>query len=128
MAEKETKNEPKDLIEATPEELLELEKEVVEEIETLGKKDKEEDTPIISSWVPKTKLGKAVKAGKEKNIDKILSDGKKILEAEIVDALLPIEADLILIGQAKGKFGVGRRRAWRQTQKKTMEGNVMPFS
>jgi len=35
---------------------------------------------------------------------------------------------MILIGQAKGKFGGGKRRAWRQTQKKTKEGNVLTFS
>ena len=32
------------------------------------------------------------------------------------------------IGQAKGKFGGGKRRAWRQTQRKTKEGNVPTFS
>jgi small subunit ribosomal protein S5 len=39
-----------------------------------------------------------------------------------------VQSDLILIGQAKGKFGGGKRRAWRQTQKKTQEGNVLSFS
>ena len=50
------------------------------------------------------------------------------MEFEIVDFLLDIKKDLALIGQAKGKFGGGKRRAWRQTQKKTMEGNVATFS
>ena len=53
---------------------------------------------------------------------------KKIMEPEIVDLLIKLETDLLLIGQAKGKFGGGKRRAWRQTQKKTMEGNVVSFS
>ena len=123
MAEKETRNEPKDMIEAVPEELEKLDIEVVEEID---KKEKSQE--VVSSWAPKTRLGKLVKEGKEKDIDKILESGKKILEAEIVDSLLPLESDLILIGQAKGKFGGGKRRAWRQTQKKTMEGNVLSFS
>ncbi|MFH1802588.1 MAG: 30S ribosomal protein S5 [archaeon] len=142
MAEKETKNEPKDLIEAVPEEIEKLEKEteseekesedkeVVKEVERgmrrLNREEKTQDT--IASWVPKTKLGKLVKEGKEKDIDKILQTGKKILESEIVDKLLAVETDLILIGQAKGKFGGGKRRAWRQTQKKTKEGNVLSFS
>ena len=39
-----------------------------------------------------------------------------------------IKSDLISIGQAKGKFGGGKRRAWRQTQRKTKEGNVPSFS
>src|SRR3989338_8278676 len=60
----------------------------------------------LESWIPKTKLGKLVKTGNEKDIDKILEQDKKILEPEIVDALLVgIESDLLLIGQAKGKFG-----------------------
>ena len=132
MAEKETKNEPKDLIEAVPEELEKIEievvaeKEVTEGIKRLDRQDRSQDA--VASWAPKTRLGKLVKEGKEKDIDKILKSGKKILESEIVDKLLPLESDLIAIGQAKGKFGGGKRRAWRQTQKKTKEGNVLSFS
>jgi small subunit ribosomal protein S5 len=90
-----------------------------------GEKTKEE---IISAWEPKTELGKEVKDGKIKNIDEILDSNKKILESEIVDSLLNIKTDLISIGQAKGKFGGGKRRAWRQTQRKTKEGNIPTFS
>lgn len=131
MAEKETRNEPKDLVEATPEEIKELEQEVkeIEEVApAFARRERENEGVNLSAWAPKTALGKMVKAGKEKDIDKILSHGKKILESEIVDSLLNIETDLLLVGQAKGKFGGGKRRAWRQTQKKTMEGNVLSFS
>lgn len=83
---------------------------------------------ILAAWVPKTKLGKDVKDGKVKNIDDILDADKKILEESIVDSLVNIESDLILIGQSKGKFGGGKRRAWRQTQRITREGGVMTFS
>jgi small subunit ribosomal protein S5 len=41
---------------------------------------------------------------------------------------LHLKSDLLLIGQSKGKFGGGKRRAWRQTQKKTAEGNVPTFA
>jgi small subunit ribosomal protein S5 len=141
MAEKDLKNKPKGIIEATPEEV----EKVAEKIAIL---EKTEDLPIeikperlsreqiekarqkeaVASWVPKTALGRLVKSGKERNIDKILAEHKKIIEPEIVDSVLNIETDLLLIGQAKGKFGGGKRRAWRQTQKKTMEGNVTSFS
>ena len=47
---------------------------------------------------------------------------------EIKTELKSSRNDLLLIGQAKGKFGGGKRRAWRQTQKKTKEGNVLTFS
>jgi len=134
MAEKETVNEPKDLVEPVPEEVEKLEKEEEEVKEAsskeLSKEEKEKHIAeqALDSWVPKTQLGKLVKSGQIKDIDKILEEGKKILEPQIVDKLLPLESDLILMGQAKGKFGGGKRRAWRQTQKKTQEGNILSFS
>ena len=83
---------------------------------------------IIENWIPKTYLGKEVKNGKIKKIDEIFEKNLKILEPEIVDFLIVnLEFDLIRIGQAKGKFGGGKRRPWRQTQKKTAEGNVPTF-
>ena len=39
-----------------------------------------------------------------------------------------MESDLLMIGQSKGKFGGGSRRVFRQTQKKTKEGNKPKFS
>jgi len=80
----------------------------------------------LDSWKPKTLLGRLVKEKKIKNIDEILD--KRILEEQIVESLLTLESDLLLIGQSKGKFGGGKRRAWKQTQRKTMEGNVPRFS
>jgi len=147
MAEKETTHEPKDLVEAVPEEIEKLEE---KEIEFEGKEEgakpeeikskkqtfaemkaqriAESEKRALESWVPKTNLGRLVKDGKIKSVDEILSRGDKILESEIVDLLLNLKIDLLAIGQAKGKFGGGKRRAWRQTQRKTMEGNVITFS
>lgn len=82
----------------------------------------------ITSWVPKTKLGKEVKERKIKSIDEILDSKRKILEEQIVDMLLNLKSDLISIGHSRGKFGGGKRRAWRQTQRKTKEGNIPTFS
>ena len=79
-------------------------------------------------WNPVTELGKKVKKGEITDIEEVFNKGYKILEAEIVDTLLPgLEEDLLLIGQAKGKFGGGQRRIFRQTQKKTREGNKIKF-
>lgn len=136
MAKKETKNAPKELVEALPEEVSKLDKELevseeLEEVERLSESDSarlDKEERDIGSWAHKTKLGLLVKSGKEKDLDKILESGKKILEPEIVDFLLNLETDLLLVGQAKGKFGGGKRRAWRQTQRKTKEGNVLTFS
>src|SRR3989338_1096974 len=79
-------------------------------------------------WKPLTSLGKKVKAGQITDIDQVLDSGEVLLEPEIVDLLLPnLEEDLLLVGQAKGKFGGGQRRIFRQTQKKTREGNKIKF-
>ena len=82
----------------------------------------------LSNWKPKTALGLKVKERQIINIDEILGESLRILEPEIVDALLATENDLLMIGQSKGKFGGGARRIFRQTQKKTMEGNKPKFS
>mgnify|MGYP001582142634 CR=1 FL=1 len=79
-------------------------------------------------WAPKTRLGLDVKNKKITSLDKILEKKMKILEPEIVDTLINLKSDLLSIGQSKGKFGGGKRRAWRQTQRKTEEGNVPTFS
>jgi small subunit ribosomal protein S5 len=115
----------KDVIEqkepVAPEEVIEDFEKVVAEIP--------KQKPQIEAWKPRTSLGKKVKAGEVKNIDEVLDAGEEILESEIVDVLLPnLESDLLLIGQSKGKFGGGQRRVFKQTQKKTSEGNRPKFS
>ena len=82
----------------------------------------------VETWKPKTELGKRVKNGEITNIDQILDAGMRVMEPEIVDILLPeMSIELLMIGQAKGKFGGGARRTFRQTQKKTAEGNKPSF-
>lgn len=114
---------------------------IIEELEAAEKAGKKisEDSIIqetertaeqiaLDRWTPKTELGRKVKAGKIKNIDEILDKGLKILEPEIADSLLLLRTELLNTGQAKGKFGGGKRRTWRQTQKKTEDGNIVTFS
>ena len=134
MAKKEIEKteEPLDEYAEVPEEVLdradleELEK-IKKESERKGSIKDYRDKPS-ESWEPKTKLGREVKSGEIKNIDDILNAKREILEPEISDYLLSLKSDLISIGQSKGKFGGGKRRAWRQTQRKTEEGNVPTFS
>lgn len=102
--------------------------EAIEEVQDREEKIAEKIQVDLASWKPQTELGKQVKAGQINDIDQILDSGKNILEAEIVDALLPhLETELLLIGQSKGKFGGGQRRVFKQTQKKTNEGNKPSF-
>jgi len=92
-------------------------------------KTAEETFEQLELWKPKTHLGKKVKEGKITDIKDIISSGQKIMESEVVDTLIQnLESELMLSGQSKGKFGGGRRRIFRQTQKKTAEGNKPIFS
>lgn len=90
------------------------------------KRDKEFN---VEEWKPKTATGRKVKSGEIASLATILDMGEKILEPGIVDALLKnLQSDLLMIGQSKGKFGGGKRSIWRQTQKKSMEGNKPSFA
>jgi small subunit ribosomal protein S5 len=98
---------------------------------TSGRRPQQSRRPKVEShvWEPKTQLGKKVKDGQITDIAEILEEGTMILEPEIVDYLLTNnESDLLLIGQSKGKFGGGARRVFKQTQKKTREGNKPQFA
>jgi len=81
-----------------------------------------------TSWTPKTELGKFVKEGKIKSVEDILKSGNRVMESEIIDMLVTnLSSDFLEIGQSKGKFGGGKSSIWKQTQKKTAEGNKPKF-
>ncbi len=96
----------------------------IEKGETEGEKEEEKKILDISAgiqiakgrrgefilWKPVTELGKLVASGAITSIDEVLDSGKKILEPEIVDKLVPnLKNELILIGGRRGKGG-GRQR------------------
>jgi len=102
-------------------------KEIIKELSREEQKEARRVEEEQAVWNPKTKTGKEVKEGKITDIDEVLEKGK-ILEHQIVDKLLSLRNDLIAIGQSKGKFGGGKRRVWKQTQKKSAEGNIPNFA
>ena len=103
-------------------EVKELEEVIVEEVKKKGAFEK-------AAWKPKTSLGKKVKSGEIIDMSYILDQRIKILEPEIVETLLPgMQTDLLMVGQSKGKFGGGQKRIFKQTQKKTQEGNKPKFA
>lgn len=82
-----------------------------------------EEIPEIERWVPKTSLGKAVMEGKITSMDEILESGRKIMEPEISDKLLPeLKNELILIGGRTGKGGGKKRIPVRITAKMHQSG------
>lgn len=104
-------------------------KDADEDFEPGEKIEPKKHSAAIEDWIPKTEIGKKVKAREITDIDEILDNGLQILEPEITDILLPnLETDLLLVGQSKGKFGGGQRRVFKQTQKKTREGNKPHFA
>jgi len=83
----------------------------------------------LEAWQPKTDLGLRVKAKEITDINYIFNNGLKIVEPQVVEYLVHnLQDDLLLVGQSKGKFGGGARRTFKQTQKKTKEGNKPSFS
>jgi len=80
-------------------------------------------------WVPKTQLGKDVLAGKLNNMRDVLLSGHRILEPEVTEYLIPnLDTEFVNLGQAKGKFGGGKRKTSKATQKVVREGSRMSFS
>ncbi|PIN80120.1 30S ribosomal protein S5 [Candidatus Woesearchaeota archaeon CG10_big_fil_rev_8_21_14_0_10_30_7] len=117
-----------EITEETPKLEIEEEKDESTEIVEIEKETKPEIKTNVLEWTPKTELGRKVRNGEITNIDQILDNGLPVFETEIVDSLLKLDHELLLIGQSKGKFGGGARRIFRQTQKKTPEGNKPSFS
>mgnify|MGYP000547706104 CR=1 FL=1 len=82
-----------------------------------------------SDWKPKTQLGKDVVEGKISSIDEIFTQGRKIMEPEIVDFLLPrVDHELILIGGTPGKGGGIRRTPAKRTAKMHKSGRKFKMS
>lgn len=68
----------------------------------------------INLWQPSTTIGKLVKEGKIKDISQILRSGKKIMEPEIVNALVPdLREEILSIGLMQRMHKSGRRVRYR---------------
>jgi len=112
---------------AAESEKIEVESEGIEEVEeTPEEKVKEipaQQREELTEWVPKTKLGKEIVAGKYKDIKDVLMAGEIILEPEIVDYLVPdLKQELIYIGGTPGKGGGIRRTPTKMTARMHKSG------
>ncbi|MBT3476671.1 MAG: 30S ribosomal protein S5 [Euryarchaeota archaeon] len=64
----------------------------------------------LRKWVPKTRLGQMVMAGKVLTYEQALATGLPIREVEIVDALIPnLEDDVIKVNMVQRMTDSGRR-------------------
>jgi len=74
-------------------------------------------------WLPKTKLGNRVLKGEYATIDDVLKTGELILEAGIIDYLVPdLKEEIIYIGGSPGKGGGSRRTATKRTARMHKSG------
>lgn len=68
----------------------------------------------IGSWNPRTELGKKVKSGEITTLEQIIERGRPILEAQIIDALLPdLEADTLQVKTTQRVTDSGKRTQFR---------------
>jgi small subunit ribosomal protein S5 len=69
---------------------------------------------MAREWIPKTELGKRVASGEITSIDSILEGGKKILEPEIVDLLLPdLREEVLQVTATQRMSASGRKQLMR---------------
>ncbi len=81
---------------------------------------------LLQGWQPQTTLGQQVKSGEVASINYVLENGRRILEPEIVDALVPdLEESVILIGGTPGKGGGKRRTVVKKTARMHKSGRRM---
>lgn len=84
----------------------------VEEIKPVEEVPVPEEVPQIKAesdldrWRPKTSLGQEVLQGAISSIDEVFKSGRRIVEPQIIDKLVPdLKNELILIGGRTGKGG-----------------------
>jgi small subunit ribosomal protein S5 len=64
----------------------------------------------LEAWVPRTKLGKMIQEGKISSIEEVFSEGQKIKEPEIADALLPdLQEEVININLVQKQTDAGEK-------------------
>ncbi len=116
---------------AQDEEYVEV-KEQAEEKDAGEEPAAEEKAPPVereTDWIPKTRLGNDVLAGKYKSLDEILEKGELILEPEIIDVLVPdFMQEVIYIGGSPGKGGGIRRTATKMTARMHKSGRRFKLS
>ena len=81
--------------------------------EELRARDLAEREKALSEWVPKTALGKQVKAAKITDIAHIFDNGLKVMEPEIMDILLKLEDIVVDVAKTTRVVRAGRKFSYR---------------
>ncbi|MBI4052575.1 MAG: 30S ribosomal protein S5 [Candidatus Diapherotrites archaeon] len=78
-------------------------------------REEEQKERMLESWIPKTDLGKRVKAGGIKTLEEIFASNAKILEPEIVDSLISLEEKMVEVKKTARVVRAGRKFSFRVT-------------
>jgi small subunit ribosomal protein S5 len=79
-----------------------------------GRRSNKPKVDLEKDWTPKTELGRKVKNHEVNSIEEIYTDGKQILESEIVDFLLPdLEEQTLEIRNTQRMTDCGRKIQFR---------------
>ena len=90
-----------------------------EKRKTRAEREKEkaerEREETLANWVPKTMLGKRVRAGDVTSLEDLFKENKPILESEIIDSLLQLEESLVDVKKTTRVVRAGRKFSFRVT-------------
>jgi len=77
-------------------------------------RDRRRDRSDAAPWIPKTTIGKQVKAGEITSFDQLLEKGARILEPEIIDVLLPdLREEVLEVSSTQRMTAYGRKMKMR---------------
>ncbi len=69
---------------------------------------------MSGEWIPKTELGRKVTSGELTSLESVFQSGKKVLEPEIIDALLPdLQEEVLEIRSTQRMTSYGRKMQMR---------------
>ena len=74
------------------------------------RRERERTTVNLETWVPKTRLGKMIQAGKISSIEEVFISGIRISEPQIVDALIPdVQEEVINVNLVQKQTDAGEK-------------------
>lgn len=81
---------------------------------TVTQEKPEQRINLPKGWTPKTELGREVAEGKITSMDQIFDSGRRILEWQLIDVLLPdLKEEVIEVSSVQRMTGSGRKQAMR---------------
>ena len=76
--------------------------------------ENENKVNLPKGWTPRTELGRAVAEGRITSMNEIFDSGKKLLEWQVIDVLLPeMKEEVIEVSSVQRMTGSGRKQAMR---------------